>query len=147
MQEHLLYIGGSWRPGGAGTAVAESPSSGEAFATVAVGSAADVDAAVAAASAAWPAWASASAFDRAGWCERIVAGIRLRRDELARVLTLDQGKPLAEACDEVDELAAYFLMAGEDAKRIEGSLPASVSAGRRILAARVPLGVVGVISP
>ena len=147
MQEHLLYIGGSWRPGGAGTAVAESPSSGEAFATVAVGSAADVDAAVAAASAAWPAWASASAFDRAGWCERIVVGIRLRRDELARVLTLDQGKPLAEACDEVDELAAYFLMAGEDAKRIEGSLPASVSAGRRILAARVPLGVVGVISP
>ena len=147
MQEHLLYIGGGWRSGGAGTARAESPSSGEAFASVAVGNAGDVDAAVDAASAAWPAWAGASAFDRAAWCERIVAGIGQRRDELASVLTLDQGKPLAEAYDEVDELAAYFLMAGEDAKRLNGSLPPSVSAGRRILAGRVPLGVVGVISP
>lgn len=147
MHEYLLHIGGVWRPGGAGTAQAESPSSGEAFASVAVGNAGDVDAAVAAASAAWPAWAGASAFDRAGWCERIVAGIRQRREDLARVLTLDQGKPLTEAYDEVDELAAYFLMAGEDAKRLNGSLPPSVSAGRRILAARVPLGVVGVISP
>jgi acyl-CoA reductase-like NAD-dependent aldehyde dehydrogenase len=148
VQEHLLYVGGGWRPGGAGMAPATSPSSGETFASVAVGNVGDVDAAVAAASAAWPAWAGASAFDRAAWCERIVAGIRQRRDELARVLTLDQGKPLAaEAYDEVDELAAYFAMAGEDAKRLQGSLPASVSAGRRILAARVPLGVVGVISP
>ena len=148
MQEHLLYVGGSWRAGGAGTAPAVSPSSGEEFASVAVGNAGDGDAAVAAASAAWPDWAGASAFDRAAWCERIAAGIRQRRDELAKVLTLDQGKPLAaEAYDEVDELAAYFLMAGEDAKRFDGSLPSSVSAGRRILAARVPLGVVGVISP
>jgi acyl-CoA reductase-like NAD-dependent aldehyde dehydrogenase len=148
VQEYLLYTGGHWRPGGGGTAPATSPSSGEAFASVAVGDPADIDEAVAAASAAWPAWAGASAFDRAAWCDRIVTGIRQRRDELARVLTLDQGKPLAaEAYDEVDELAAYFLMAGEDAKRLEGSLPASVSAGRRILASRVPVGVVGVVSP
>ena len=148
VQEHLLYIGGDWRPGGGGTAPATSPSSGQTFATVAAGDAADVDSAVAAAFAAWPAWAGASAFDRAGYCERIVAGIRRRRDELARALTLDQGKPLAgEAYDEVDELAAYFVMAGEDAKRLQGALPPSVSAGRRILAARVPLGVIAVISP
>jgi acyl-CoA reductase-like NAD-dependent aldehyde dehydrogenase len=148
LQQHLLYIGGVWRPGGAGTDRAVSPSSGETFASVAAGNPGDVDEAVAAASAAWPDWAAASAFDRAAWCERIVAGIQQRRDELARVLTLDQGKPLAaEAYDEVDELAAYFVMAGEDAKRLQGSLPASTSAGRRILAAQVPLGVVGVISP
>ncbi len=148
MQEHLLYIGGGWRPGAAGTAWATSPSSGETFASVAVAGPGDVDEAVAAAAAAWPDWSGASAFDRAAWCDRIVAGIRERREELARVLTQDQGKPLAaEAYDEVDELAAYFLMAGEDAKRLQGTLPASVSAGRRILAARVPLGVVGVVSP
>ncbi len=63
------------------------------------------------------------------------------------MLTRDQGKPLAEALDEVDELAVYFRMAGEDAKRVAGELPASTSAGRRVLTARVPLGVVGVISP
>jgi acyl-CoA reductase-like NAD-dependent aldehyde dehydrogenase len=148
VQEHGLYIGGEWRGGGGETAWATSPSSGETFASVAAGDPADVDRAVAAASAAWPGWASASAFDRAGYCERIVAGIRQRRDELARLLTLDQGKPLAaEAYDEVDELAGYFVMAGEDAKRLQGALPPSVSPVRRILAARVPLGVVAVISP
>ncbi len=148
MREHLLYIGGAWRRGGAGTCAATSPSSGETFASLEVADCGDVDAAVAAAAAAWPAWAAAAAFERAGWCERIVTGIRQHRDELARVLTLDQGKPLAaEALDEVDELAEYFRMAGEDGKRREGSLPASTSADRRILVSRVPLGVVGVVSP
>jgi acyl-CoA reductase-like NAD-dependent aldehyde dehydrogenase len=131
MQEYQLYINGDWRPGSAGAADADSPSSGRVFASVALGDASDVDAAVAAAAAAWPGWARSSAFDRAAWCERIVAGIGQRREELARVLTLDQGKPLAaEAYDEVDELAAYFRMAGEDAKRLDRSMPPSVSAGR-----------------
>ena len=148
MREHLLYIGGGWRPGGGGAAAAVSPSSGETFASVAAGSPADVDAAVAAARAAWPAWAAASPFDRARCCEQVIAGIRERREELARALTEDQGKPLAaEAYDEVDELAEYFRMAGEDAKRREGGLPASTSAERRILATRVPLGVIAVVSP
>jgi succinate-semialdehyde dehydrogenase/glutarate-semialdehyde dehydrogenase len=148
MREHLLYIGGSWRTGEAGTAQAVSPSSGEAFASVAVAGRGDIDEAVAAASAGWPAWAAASPFERAGWCERIAAAVRDRRDELAEVLTRDQGKPLAaEAYDETDELAEYFLMAGQDAKRNAGSLPASTSAARRVLSARVPLGVVGVVSP
>ncbi len=148
MHEHLLYIDGAWRGGGGGAAEAISPSSGEVFATVTVADPADVDDAVRAAAAAWPAWAGASAFDRAAWCEQIIAGIRHRREELARALTQDQGKPLvAEAFDEVDELAEYFRMAGEDAKRREGALPASMSAGRRILVERVPLGVIGVVSP
>ena len=147
MLELQLYIGGGWRPGEFGTAPAISPSSGEIFASTAVGGPGDVDAAVAAAASAWPAWAAASPFERAEHCERLAAAIAVHRDELADVLTRDQGKPLAEAFDEVDELGVYFRMAGEDAKRQEGSLPASTSADRRILSARVPLGVVGVVSP
>jgi acyl-CoA reductase-like NAD-dependent aldehyde dehydrogenase len=147
MQEHLLYVGGVWRPGGAGQAAAVSPSSGETFARVAVASLADVDDAVGAAAAAWPSWAGASAFERAAWCEQVIAGIQQRREALARALTLDQGKPLAEAFDEVDELGEYFRMAAEDGKRRAGALPESVSADRRILVRRVPLGVVGVVSP
>ncbi|HTS95295.1 MAG TPA: aldehyde dehydrogenase family protein, partial [Streptosporangiaceae bacterium] len=148
MPDHLLYIDGSWRGGEGGTAAAVSPASGETFATVAVGGRSDVDGAVRAAAGAWPAWAAASAFDRAAWCEQVIAGIGRRRDDLARALSLDQGKPLiAEAFDEVDELAEYFRMAAEDAKRRAGGRPASVSAGRRILVDRVPLGVIGVVSP
>ncbi len=148
MREHLLYIGGGWRRGGAGTAAAVSPSSGERFASVAVAGPADVDAAVAAAGAAQPAWAGLSPFERAAWCARVAGTIEARSEELARALTQDQGKPLvAEAYDEVSELAEYFRMAGEDAKRLAGELPPSVSAGRRVLSARVPLGVVAVVSP
>jgi len=148
VKEHLLYIGGSWRNGSGGTAPAVSPSSAEQFATVAVADGADADSAVSSAAAAFPDWAAASAFERAQACQRIVAGIADRRDDLARALSQDQGKPLlAEAYDEVDELAGYFSMAGEDAKRMAGSLPASTSADRRVLTAIVPLGVVAVVSP
>ncbi len=148
MRQHQLYIGGQWRDGRAGQAPAVSPASGETFASVAVAAPADVDDAVAAAAAAWPDWAGWSPFGRADWCDAVVAGIGRRRDELARALAEDQGKPLlAEAFDEVDELACYFRMAGEDAKRAAGTLPPSTSAGRRIVVARVPLGVVAVVSP
>ena len=87
MREHLLYIDGAWRAGGAGSAAAISPSSGETFATVAVASPADADDAVRAAAAAWPAWSGASAFERASWCEQVIVGIGRRREELARALT------------------------------------------------------------
>jgi acyl-CoA reductase-like NAD-dependent aldehyde dehydrogenase len=148
MDEHLLYIDGQWRAGHSPTAVATSPATGEDFATVAVADQADVDHAVRAAERAWPAWAALSAFDRAAWCDRVAAAIGARREDLARVLTLDQGKPLvAEAYDEVDELAEYFRMAAADARRLDGAYPPSTSAGRRAITARVPLGVVGVISP
>jgi len=148
MREYLLCAGGAWRPGRAGSAPAVSPSSGETFATVAVAARADVDDAVAAATAAWPAWAALSAFERAAACEAVAAAILRRAEDLARALTEDQGKPLeAEARDEVAELAEYFRMAAEDAKRLAGAAPASTAAGRRVLTLRVPLGVVGVISP
>src|ERR1700684_4684831 len=108
MRECLLYIDGAWRLGVAESAAAVSPSSGETFATVAVASPVDVDDAVCAAAAACPEWAGASAFERAGWFGKVIAGIGARREELARALTLDQGKPLAEAFDEVEELGEDF---------------------------------------
>ena len=89
-----------------------------------------------------------SAFDRAAAMRRVAEEIDRRRDDLARTLTLDQGKPLAaEARDEVQELIAYWDMASADATRLEGLMPPSVDAGKRVLLYRVPRGVVGVISP
>jgi len=147
VREHLLYVGGDWRAGEGGGADAASPATGQVFARTAVGGPSDVDAAVTAAAAAWPDWAAASPFERAEACGLVATAVAVHREELADVLTRDQGKPLAEALDEVDELAVYFRMAGEDAKRLAGELPPSVSADRRILSTRVPLGVVGVVSP
>jgi succinate-semialdehyde dehydrogenase/glutarate-semialdehyde dehydrogenase len=127
---------------------AVSPSSGKTFGTVAAGDAAQAARAVEAAAAAWPEWAAASAFDRATICTALAGAVQGRRDDLARALTEDQGKPLVlEAYDEVDELVTYLTMSGEEAKRLEGSIPPSVAGSRRVLTMRVPLGVVGVISP
>ena len=125
-----------------------SPSSGETIARVVEGDAAMADAAVQAAADASPRWAALPPAERAGFLRRLAALVADQRDELARVLSSDQGKPLfAEAYDEVDELGAYFSMAAEDATRLHGAVPASVSADRRVAVSRVPLGVVGVVTP
>lgn len=144
-----MYLGGAWRDAASGaTFDAVSPSSGEVIATIARGDRGDAERAIAAAAAAAPAWARVSAFERAAAMERIGDAIEARRDELARTLTLDQGKPLlAEAHDEVEELLVYWRMAAADATRLEGLMPPSVDANKRVLVYRVPRGVVGVISP
>ncbi len=147
MRELSCYIDGDFVAGPVALP-ATSPSSGERFATVAGGDAATAEAAVAAARRAAGDWAGLSSFERAAHLSALAGVVRRERQALARLLTLDQGKPLvAEAYDEVDELALYFEMAAADAVRLEGSLPASVSAERRALVRRLPLGVVAVVSP
>ena len=144
-----LHVDGRWvDAAGGATFEAHSPATGEVIGTVALGGREDARIAIAAALAAQPAWGRRSAFDRAATLERIADAIERRRDELARLLSLDQGKPLhAEAYGEVDELLVYFRMAAADATRIEGLMPPSVDPRKRILIQRVAKGVVGVITP
>ena len=146
---YRMYVAGEWTEGESGVRTkATSPSTGEPIGTVPEGTREDVRRAVAAANDAWPGWASRSAFERATAMDHIADVIVERREDLARTLTLDQGKPLhAEAYDEVDELVEYFRMAAADVVRLDGAMPPSVDAGKRVLLYRVPRGVVGVISP
>jgi acyl-CoA reductase-like NAD-dependent aldehyde dehydrogenase len=150
VSEHVrMWIGGEWvdAEGGA-TFEATSPSTGEVIGTIPEGTRADAQRAIAAARSAWPAWASLSAFDRAAAMRRVAEAIGERREDLAHALALDQGKPKkAEAYDEVEELIAYFDMAAADATRMEGVMPPSIDANKRVLLQRVPRGVVSVISP
>jgi succinate-semialdehyde dehydrogenase/glutarate-semialdehyde dehydrogenase len=147
--DYRMYVGGSWVESESGArSEATSPATGEAIGSVPEGTRADVRRAAAAAGDAWQPWSALSAFERSRACERVAEAVLARRDELARTLTLDQGKPLrAEAYDEVDELAEYWRMAAADARRVEGSMPPSVDARKRVLVYRVPRGVVGVITP
>src|SRR5438128_2919301 len=147
--ERRMFIGGEWVASRDGaTMEATAPATGEAIGSVPEGTRADVGLAVEAAKRAFDPWSSASAFDRAAAMRRIATVIDARREDLARTLTLDQGKPLeAEARDEVNELILFFDMAAGDATRAEGLIAPSVDAGRRVFLYRVPRGVVGVISP
>ena len=147
--DHLMHIGGVWVESDSdATMTATSPATGETIGSVPEGTRDDARRAIAAANAAARDWAARSVFERAEAMERVAAIVGERRDELARTLSLDQGKPLrAEAYDEVDELGEYWRMAAADARRLEGSMPPSVDAGKRVLAYRVPCGVVAVITP
>ena len=144
-----MFVGGDWRASATGeTFEATSPATGEVIGTVPQGDRDDARHAIEAARAAADGWARLTAFERAGKMATVAEVIESRRDELARTLTVDQGKPLrAEAYDEVDELVEYWHMAAEDAKRLGGELPNSFSPGKRVFLVRRPRGVVGVISP
>jgi acyl-CoA reductase-like NAD-dependent aldehyde dehydrogenase len=142
-----MVIGGAWTDSDV-RLEATSPASGESLGSVPAGTREDAQQAIAAANGAWRDWSRRSAFERAAAMERVADLIVERRDELALTLTLDQGKPLhSEAYGEVDELIEYWRMAAADVKRLDGSMPPSVDASKRILGYRVPRGVVGVITP
>ena len=144
-----MFIDGDWRPSASGETVEEwSPATGELIATVPQGDRGDAQRAIDAARAAADGWARLTAFERAAKMHAVGDIIETRREDLARTLTLDQGKPLrAEAHDEVAELVEYWRAAAEDCKRLGGELPNSFSPGKRVMLVRRPRGVVGVISP
>ncbi len=144
-----MFIDGEWRSSAAGeTFDATSPVTGEQIATIPQGDRDDTRRAIEGARHAADGWAGLTAFERAAKMSAVAEIVETHREELARTLTLDQGKPLrAEAYDEVDELIEYWSMAAEDAKRLGGELPNSFSAGKRVLLVRRPRGVVAVISP
>jgi acyl-CoA reductase-like NAD-dependent aldehyde dehydrogenase len=144
-----MFVAGEWHAALDGAEErASSPVTGEDLGAVAKGGREDAQRAIAAAVKAFPGWAAETAFARAAALHRIADVCARRRDELARALTLDQGKPLhAEAYDEVDELVVMWRAAAEDGVRLEGSIPPSSSPGKRVLLIRRPLGPVAVVTP
>src|SRR4051794_22838758 len=143
-----MFVDGRWTQSLSGeTFTADSPATGEPIGEVPQGSREDARRAIAAANDATTAWSRTTAFERAALMHRVADVIETRRSELAHTLTLDQGKPLHESRDEVEELIAYWRNAAEDGKRLEGRLANSFTPGKRVLLVRRPRGVIGVITP
>ncbi len=144
-----MFIGGQWVESESGELFdADSPATGEVIAQVPKGTRADAQRAVEAAHQARTAMAGLKGFERAKRLHRIGDVIHERRDDLARLLTLDQGKPLiAEAQGEVDECVEYFHIAAEDLKRLEGRVLPSASPSKLVLMRHYPRGVYAVITP
>jgi acyl-CoA reductase-like NAD-dependent aldehyde dehydrogenase len=144
-----MLVDGEWCQAASGeTSQATSPATGEVIGSVAQGDRSDAERAITAANRAFEGWSRLTAFDRAAKMHAVGDAIERRRAELARTLTLDQGKPLkTEAYDEVDELVEYWRMAAEDAKRLGGELPNSFSPGKRVMLVRRARGAVGIITP
>src|SRR3954469_12792679 len=143
-----LYIDGQWTDATGGKRLAViNPATEETIAEVAFGTREDCRRAIAAAKQAMVGWAKLTAWDRAKVLKKTADLMRARADDLARTLTLEQGKPLAEAKAEVLHSADTFEWFAEEGKRAYGQVIPNSAAGKRHITLKHPVGVVGAISP
>ncbi|WP_163558859.1 NAD-dependent succinate-semialdehyde dehydrogenase [Halomonas sp. NO4] len=140
------YIAGQWR-GAARRFAVTDPATGELLAEVPDLSAEDARDAVAAAEATWPAWRRQTAKQRAALLRAWFDAIMAHQEPLARLMTREQGKPLAEARGEVAYGASFVEFYAEEAKRMAGETLPGHGADKRILVFREPIGVVAAITP
>jgi succinate-semialdehyde dehydrogenase/glutarate-semialdehyde dehydrogenase len=143
-----MYINGNWdeASGGARFDVL-NPASGEKIIDVPDGGREDAERAVEAAAEAFPEWAATTAYDRS----RLLSGawriMQERKEELARTMTEEQGKPLRAARNEVQYAADFLQWYAEEAKRVYGATIPSARADQRFIVAHRPVGVVAAITP
>ena len=142
-------IAGEWGEARSGSRFeVRSPATGALLAEVPSCAAADVDAAVAAAKAAWPAFKGLHVYERSAIVLRMAELIRQRAETIACVLSAEEGKPFAtEALPEVLEVALNFQLAAEDVVRMETPVIAMRDPNKRLLSFREPFGVMAVITP
>jgi succinate-semialdehyde dehydrogenase/glutarate-semialdehyde dehydrogenase len=139
-------INGQWVSGSSRFAVTD-PATGAHLADVANLGPAEAEAAIAAANAAWPAWRSKTAKERSiilrKWYDLLMAN----QDDLGRIMTAEQGKPLPEAKGEVAYGASFVEWFAEEAKRINGETLPQFDNNRRLMVLRQPIGVCAAITP
>jgi succinate-semialdehyde dehydrogenase/glutarate-semialdehyde dehydrogenase len=142
------WLDGRWADADDGATFAvDNPATGACIARVPDMGAAETLRAIAAAEAAWPAWRAATAKARSTlllrWCQLMHEHV----DDLALLMTLEQGKPLAEARGEVAYAASFIEWFAEEAKRLYGETVPSPQADRRLMVLREPIGVCAAITP
>jgi succinate-semialdehyde dehydrogenase/glutarate-semialdehyde dehydrogenase len=142
------YIDGHWTDADSGQSTAvKNPANGQAIGTVPRMGAAETRRAIAAADAAWQGWRARSAAERGKilrqWSELMLANA----EDLALIMTVEQGKPLAESRGEIGYAASFIEWFGEEAKRAYGDVIPSPLAANRIVVIKQPIGVCAAITP
>jgi succinate-semialdehyde dehydrogenase/glutarate-semialdehyde dehydrogenase len=139
-------INGQWVPGSSRFAVTD-PATGAHLADVANLGPAEAEVAIAAANAAWPAWKAKTAKERSiilrKWYDLLMAN----QDDLGRIMTAEQGKPLPEAKGEVAYGASFVEWFAEEAKRVNGETLPQFDNNRRLMVLKQPIGVCAAITP
>ena len=144
----LCYVDGAWVGADDGKAFrVNNPADDSTLGSAPSLGKAETRRAIAAASAAWPAWRAKTAKERAAilgrWHRLMVANA----DDLAAIMTAEQGKPLAESKGEVVYAASFIEWFAEEGKRIYGDTIPQNAPGRRIVVTKEPIGVVACITP
>ncbi|HXJ11177.1 MAG TPA: aldehyde dehydrogenase family protein, partial [Candidatus Limnocylindrales bacterium] len=144
-----LFIGGKWVDSDSKEWIdVVSPATGKLLARIPHASAGDVARAVESARGAWDGWRMTAPFERAAACHRIADRILARKEQIAAVISLEQGKPyFAEALPEVEETAENFRIAAEDVKRLETPIIPARDPNKRLFTFKVAIGTWGIITP
>jgi succinate-semialdehyde dehydrogenase/glutarate-semialdehyde dehydrogenase len=143
-----MYIDGKWVAAATGRTLGViNPATEEVLCEITYGGRAETRRAIEAAAKAMPAWMKLSAWDRAKVLKKTAELMRERADAIARTLTLEQGKPLAEAKAEILHSADTFEWFAEEGKRAYGQLIPNSLPGKRHVTVKHPVGVVAAISP
>ncbi len=141
-------VNGEWIGGSGGTAIpVDNPATGEIIGSVPRLGRADTARAIDAAAAAFPAWRALTAKDRAGLLRRWFELVMTHQEDLALLMTIEQGKPLAESRGEVAYGAAFIDWFAEEGRRTYGDVIPSHARDTRIVVLKEPIGVVGCITP
>jgi succinate-semialdehyde dehydrogenase/glutarate-semialdehyde dehydrogenase len=142
------FIGGQWVAADSGaTTEIRNPASGDLLGSVPNAGAAEARRAIEAAQAAWAGWAKQTAGERARlmrkWFELMMANV----EDLAVIMTAEQGKPLAESRGEIAYAASFIEWFAEEGKRLYGDIIPGHAPDKRIMVLRQPVGVVAAITP
>src|SRR5215510_2137048 len=142
------YVNGQWvRAKSGGTVAVDNPATGEIIGRVPKLGAAETRQAIEAANAAFATWSKKTAKERAAVLRRWFDLMMANQEDLARLMTLEQGKPLTESRGEVAYAAAFLEWFGEEAKRVYGDTIPGHQADKRIVVLKQPVGVVACITP
>ena len=142
------FIDGGWQDADSGETIAiRNPATGEMLGTVPKMGATETRRAIDAANAALPGWRAKTAGERAKLLRRWYELMLSHQDDLALIMTSEQGKPLAEAKGEIAYAASYLEWFAEEGKRAYGEIVPPNVADRRILVTREPVGVCAAITP
>jgi len=142
------YINGKWVDADSGKTIdVNNPATGEILGTVPNLGAAETRRAIEAANAAWPAWRKKTAKERANILRKWFNLMIENQDDLAVLMTAEQGKPLAEAKGEIVYGASFVEWFAEEAKRVYGDTIPQHQADKRIVVIKQPIGVVAAITP
>ena len=142
------YIDGQWLDADDGSSFGvTNPANGEVIATVPAMGTTETRRAIEAANAAWPAWRSKTAKERSAILRRWFDLMLANKDDLAILMTAEQGKPVAESAGEIMYGASFIEWFAEEGKRIYGDMIPTHMPDRRIMVIKQPVGVVAAITP
>ncbi|APZ00362.1 succinate-semialdehyde dehydrogenase (NADP(+)) [Burkholderia pseudomallei] len=145
---HQAYIGGEWQAADSdATFEVFDPATGESLGTVPKMGATETARAIDAAQAAWAGWRMKTAKERAAILRRWFDLVNANSDDLALILTTEQGKPLAEAKGEIAYAASFIEWFAEEGKRVAGDTLPTPDANKRIVVVKEPIGVCAAITP